>query len=132
MSSIVVKTAGRALAPFILIYGVYVTLFGSWSPGGGFQGGVLLASGIMLILITHSQKEIQRLAQDIDWFETFGAFVFLIVGLLGLLLGGAFFSNLWPGSPTMFIILDIVISLKVFAGIVALSIFFFGVEVKTS
>ncbi len=132
MSSVVVKTAGRALAPFVLIYGVHVTLFGSFSPGGGFQGGVIMASGIILILVTHSQKEIERLSLNIEWFDTLGVLFFMLVGIAGIIMGGAFLANLWPEHFTMFVLLDIVISLKVFSGIVALFIYLFGMEVDIS
>lgn len=132
MESIITKTAGRALAPFILLFGVYVTLFGYSSPGGGFQGGVLLASGIILILITHNSKEVERLASNISWLESFGAFAFLIAGLFGIVIGGAFLANVTPSSNIMKIVLDTVVSLKVFAGIVALFVYLFRLEVGRS
>lgn len=130
MTSLIVKAAGRALAPFILLSGVYVASFGFLSPGGGFQGGILLASGVILIMVTHGCKEVHRLAENIDWFETFGALTFLIVGLTGLLVGGYLFSNLLPDTPLMCIVLDIVIALKVFAGTVAVFVYFFGMGVE--
>lgn len=129
MKSIVVRTFGRALTPFILIYGVYLTLFGPVSPGGGFQGGVVLASGVILVLVTHGKKEVKRLSNHIAWFDTFGAFMFLIVGIIGLIIGGSFLVNLTPYRMNTLIFLDIVIALKVFAGLVVLVIFFFEQEV---
>ncbi len=126
----IVKTAGRALAPFILLSGIYVASFGFLSPGGGFQGGILLASGVILILVTHGRKEVKRLAENIEWFETFGAFSFLVVGLIGLFVGGYLFSNLLPNTPLTCIVLDLVIALKVFAGTVAVFVYFFGLGVK--
>lgn len=132
MNSLIVKTSGRGLAPFILLYGIYITLFGSSTAGGGFQGGVLLASGVILILVTHGREKVKRLSENISWLETFGAFVFLSVGLLGILFGGFFLSNIIPGNPRALLLLDIIISLKVFAGLVALFIYFFSLGVKES
>ncbi len=129
IESAIVQTSGRALAPFILIYGLYITLFGTRTPGGGFQGGVLLASGVILVLVTHGREEVERLSRNISWFETFGAFVFLLVGLAGIIFGGVFLTNLAPGSPVMLTLLDLIIALKVFAGLVALFIYFFGLGV---
>ncbi len=123
-----INTAGRALTPFVLMYGAYVTLFGVLSPGGGFSGGMILASGIILIIVTHSTDDIKALASRIEWFDVLGAFAFLLVGLTGIFIGGAFFSNLWLEYPVMLIILDIVVALKVFAGTTALFIFFFKLE----
>ncbi|MBS3817457.1 MAG: MnhB domain-containing protein [Candidatus Thermoplasmatota archaeon] len=130
MKSVVVKTFGRALTPFILMYGIYLTLFGPISPGGGFQGGAVLASGVILVLVTHGKEEIERLSRHIQWFDSFGVFLFLIVGLIGIVIGRSFLVNLTPYRSATLILLDIVIALKVFAGLVALSIFFFeeGVE----
>ncbi len=131
IESVIVQTSGRAIAPFILIYGLYITLFGTQTPGGGFQGGVLLASGVILVLVTHGRKEVERLSKNISWFETFGAFAFLLVGLAGIIFGGVFLTNLVPGLPIMLPLLDLIIALKVFAGLVALFIYFFGLGVTT-
>ncbi len=130
MKSIIVRTFGRALAPFILIYGIYLTLFGYNSPGGGFQGGAVLASAVILVLITHGREKIKRLSRHIEWFNSFGVFVFLIFGSLGIFLGRSFMTNLTPHSMIALLFLDVIIAMKVFAGIVVLAIFFFeqGVE----
>ncbi len=119
------KTFGKALVPFILIYGIYLMLFGPVSPGGGFQGGAVLASGVILILVTHGKEKVESLTKNIEWFDSFGVFVFLIFGLIGILIGGSFFVNLTPYSMTSLVFLDVIIGMKVFAGIVVLSIFFF-------
>ncbi|MFW6176209.1 MAG: MnhB domain-containing protein, partial [Thermoplasmatota archaeon] len=82
--------------------------------------------------VTHGREEVKRLAENISWFETFGAFGFLMIGLVGIIIGGSFLTNLAPGNDSMFILLEIIISLKVFAGLVALFIYFFGLGVKSS
>lgn len=45
----VVMTTVRLVAPFTLTYGIFVTAHGAESPGGGFQGGVIVASAVVLI-----------------------------------------------------------------------------------
>lgn len=47
--SAVLDAASRVLAPFVLLFAVYVVAHGHDSPGGGFQGGVLLAVGLILV-----------------------------------------------------------------------------------
>lgn len=47
--SSVLDAASRLLAPFVLLFAVYVVAHGHDSPGGGFQGGVLLAVGLLLV-----------------------------------------------------------------------------------
>ncbi len=128
MKSVIVRTASRALAPFLLLAGLYMATHGFLLPGGGFQGGVLLASGVILILLTHGREKVIRLEEDIDWFEAFGAVVFLGAGLTAIIMGKPFLTNLFPGTPIWCIALDIVVSLKVFAGTVALFVYLFGMR----
>jgi multicomponent Na+:H+ antiporter subunit B len=45
----ILDAASRLLAPFVLLFAVYVIAHGHDSPGGGFQGGVLLAAGLILV-----------------------------------------------------------------------------------
>lgn len=45
----IVMTTVRLVAPFTLTYGIFVTLHGAESPGGGFQGGVIVASVIIMM-----------------------------------------------------------------------------------
>ena len=45
---IIVRCAADKILPFSLVFGIYIILFGTISPGGGFQGGVLVASGALL------------------------------------------------------------------------------------
>ena len=45
--SLIVKNITRLLSAFILLYGIYVVLYGHVSPGGGFTGGVILAAGLL-------------------------------------------------------------------------------------
>jgi multicomponent Na+:H+ antiporter subunit B len=45
----ILDAAARLIAPFILLFAVYVVAHGHDSPGGGFQGGVLLAAGLILV-----------------------------------------------------------------------------------
>ena len=40
---------GRLLIPFILLFGLYVQFHGEYGPGGGFQAGAIIASGIILL-----------------------------------------------------------------------------------
>lgn len=128
MKSPIAKTAARAITPFLFIGGLYFATHGFKLPGGGFQGGVLLASGAILLLLTHGREKVIHLEENIDWFETMGTVVFLLAGLGGIIVGPAFLYNLSPGSPIWCVVLDIVIALKVFAGILALFIYLFGLK----
>lgn len=58
--SVIVRTTCRLLAPFIQMFGLYVIVHGHSSPGGGFQGGVILASSFVLLAIGFGPGEVQR------------------------------------------------------------------------
>ena len=58
--SVIVRTTCRLLAPFIQVFGLYVIVHGHSSPGGGFQGGVILASSFVLLAIGFGPGEVQR------------------------------------------------------------------------
>lgn len=53
LGSAVLDAAARLLVPVILLFAVYVVAHGHDSPGGGFQGGVLFAAGLILVKLTH-------------------------------------------------------------------------------
>ena len=49
---IIVKTVARWLKGFILLYGIYLVLYGHLTPGGGFAGGVVIACAFILLTMT--------------------------------------------------------------------------------
>ncbi|NOR78354.1 MAG: hypothetical protein GQ523_08035 [Methanophagales archaeon] len=48
---VVVETVARLMVPFIQLFGLYVIIHGAGGPGGGFQGGVIIASSFILYVI---------------------------------------------------------------------------------
>ena len=59
----VLDAACRMLVPFVLLFAVYVVAHGHDSPGGGFQGGTILAAAIILIRLVHGQEAIWGLTR---------------------------------------------------------------------
>ena len=89
---VIVKTLARLLVPFIVIYALYVVMHGHHSPGGGFQGGVILAASFVLLAISHGLDKIrQRLSEKTAVIlSSLGVFIYAGIGLLCLLLGGKY------------------------------------------
>jgi len=58
---IIIGTVARVMIPFIQLFALYVIMHGHHSPGGGFQGGVILGASLVLLLITHGIDETKRL-----------------------------------------------------------------------
>ena len=91
--SIIVKTTTRLLAPLMLLFGVYIVLTGHLNPGGGFQGGVILASVLLLFYIAFGHR-VGKFSENVaSLVEDVCALSLVLVGLLGILVGKAFFSN---------------------------------------
>lgn len=84
-------TGSRLLVPLILLLGVYVFVNGHLSPGGGFQGGAILASAILLLLLTDPLRRFSH--QLISTLESASGLAFIAMGLLGLLFAGGFLDN---------------------------------------
>ena len=61
--SAVLDAACRVLVPFVLLFAVYVVAHGHDSPGGGFQGGAILAAAVILIRLVHGQDAIWGLTR---------------------------------------------------------------------
>lgn len=93
-SKIVAYMAGL-LYPFCLIFGLYVVTHGHLTPGGGFQGGAVMATGVALMVVANrfSADDTKKQYALSKWLETFGLILFLSLAFLGLIKGGAFFQN---------------------------------------
>ncbi|MFQ5654636.1 MAG: Na(+)/H(+) antiporter subunit B [Planctomycetota bacterium] len=100
---IVPRVVGKMLIPYVLLFGPYVITHGELGPGGGFQGGVILGSAVILHAlifgVRESRKALPRGA--IDVLLGLGILLYAGVGVLGLLLGGSFldYSVLVKSNP---------------------------------
>ncbi len=88
----IILLGARFLSPYIMMFGLYVIFHGHYSPGGGFQGGTLLAASLLLIRIAGG-TEIAKL-QFKDYLATpyaaLGVLIYFGTGLLALIMGGYF------------------------------------------
>lgn len=122
--SILVITISRIMLPFVFLYGFYIILHGDLSPGGGFQGGAILATGFLLTYFIDDERRIDlnRLLRR----EKYLFLAILLTGSLSLITRGEPFTNfLSPEFPTetrriFFLLLNILISLKVALGLTAI------------
>lgn len=90
-ASEIVTTATELLLPMVILLGVYVFTNGHLSPGGGFQGGAIIASGTMFLILALPETHISRVV--ISWVESLSGFSYVVVGALGILLAGGFLDN---------------------------------------
>lgn len=87
---IIVKTISRILIPFIQLFGLYVIAHGHYSPGGGFQGGVILGASFVLLFLTRGYDEAKtRISEKtVIIFASLGLLIYSGIGLICLFLGG--------------------------------------------
>ncbi len=123
----IVSITSRKLVPYILLFGLYLISYGHLSPGGGFQGGVLLGAGIILLCLSHGilLTEKKFSPEKIALLEAFMITTFILLGMIGLIMGKSFLGNIFPLKkveevPTagFIFLLNLVIGLKVGAGII--------------
>ena len=129
----ILEVVSRKLAPFIIVFGFYLITYGHLSPGGGFQGGVALASGVVLLLLCQGHSVLNKFfpVKRINYTEALGYLAFIIIGITGLLIGKGFLAafpffrgeNL-PGAVIIFL-LNLIIGLKVGAGITLICYYLF-------
>ena len=145
--SIILKLISLPISIILICLGVMTILGGHITPGGGFQGGAMIASGIILPVLVYgidnSPLELSHLY--IEVLESVGALGFVIFGLIGLFVGGFYLYNVgtdllnvvpqaiqtvfhYPDVTNAGIIpyLNIFVGLKVFAGLSAIAIAFAG------
>lgn len=92
VASPIVLLGSRLLSPYIMLFGIYVIFHGHYSPGGGFQGGTLLAASLLLIRIS-SGRHISRI-QFREYLTTpmavIGVIIYFGTGLVAIFAGGYF------------------------------------------
>jgi multicomponent Na+:H+ antiporter subunit B len=96
----IVRCGVGLILPFIMVFGFYVIMYGHISPGGGFTGGVILASTSIIFIITYSAGAQRRLFLPVErkkLIENVGFLMFLGIGLIGLGFGGYYLANARSG-----------------------------------
>lgn len=91
LSSEITRTGAGILMPLIALFGIYIFLHGHLTPGGGFQGGVVLASAFLLLLLTGTDQEFRHFILNL--IESLSGVFYLGIGFLGLILAGGFLDS---------------------------------------
>lgn len=92
------RLLGTVLLPVTLLTGVYIVAHGQLSPGGGFQGGVVLATGLHLAYVAADYRALKRVRPlaVLDVADAAGAGAFAVLGFAGLVAGAAYLQNVLP------------------------------------
>lgn len=99
--SFIVRRGMALVVPFILLYASSIIVMGHLTPGGGFQGGTVLATVTILFCVVYgSSFEAARIHPQVkETLESSGALLFVGVGLIGLCAGAGFLANSAAGLP---------------------------------
>ena len=97
---LIIKNTSRLIIPFIMLFGLYVIAHGHHSPGGGFQGGVILGAAIILFAISYDLRFVlERFSENTSiFFSAAGVIIYAGTGVLCMLFGAVFldYSALAP------------------------------------
>jgi multicomponent Na+:H+ antiporter subunit B len=118
------------LSSLLAATGIETVTHGQLTPGGGFQGGVILASALYVVYLGTSYVTVERFQPDalLEASDGVGAFGYVLIGLLGLLAGASFLSNVVGHGVTGTLIsggtiplLNLVVGLEVAGGFAILA-----------
>ena len=99
--SVIVQTVCNLIIPFIQVFAIYVVMHGHYGPGGGFQGGVLLAVSVILQrLYLGKELSLKRFPRTLaPVFAAVGLLVFGLAGVIPLFSGGSFLDYAYLMLP---------------------------------
>lgn len=100
----IVRTVADILFPFILIFGFYIVIHGHLTPGGGFQGGAVIATGVILLLVAHRYSDVvdQIAPENLKLAELIGLILFIATAIAAVVLGTAFLGNWLANTGLLF------------------------------
>ena len=105
---LIIRTCARIMIPFLQIYSLYVFVHGHISPGGGFQGGCIMAASFILLAVTFNIGEAKRRFSERAnaLLCCLGVFIFAGTGALALIFSDNFLDysslrHIIPVGPVM-------------------------------
>ena len=99
--SIIVRTIATSIFPFVLIFSLYVIMHGHLTPGGGFQGGAIAASAIVMMIAAYGHERMKTKISEngLAMAESIGATIFAIIAFIGVVMAASFMYNFLVGTP---------------------------------
>ena len=140
--NVILRCGADKILPVALVYMFYIILHGHLSPGGGFQGGVLMVGVVTLIYFGHGfQTTVDSIRPHfLHGAEGFMSILYVAAAMLGIAYLGNFCQNVFSNignigdlfsSGTIFI-MDTIVGLKVLTGVGVLAVTMLGVLMAKS
>lgn len=121
-----VRVTSLLLVAPTFLFGLYIVTHGQVSPGGGFQGGVILSTALLLVYLCSDYQQFRRAAPQgiVQFSEALGAAAYIMVGAACVGAGGLFLQNFIPSGRSGSItsggivpLIDLGVGLEVSGGI---------------
>lgn len=123
---VIVRSAASLFLPLACVFGCYVVLHGHLSPGGGFQGGVLIACAILLVFLGYGSGRVKQTFSErkLHSSETIAEILYVVIALMGVLTGTGFCANFvfGGGQADTSILMNHAVGYHVMGGIICLLI----------
>lgn len=137
VKNVISKCGCDKILPLAVVYILYIILHGHLSPGGGFQGGVLIVAIVALVCLGHGyQTTIETFSYHImHTTEGFASIFYVALGLLGVAMGAHFAQNVLYthgaigdlySAGTIFW-MNVTVGVKVITGVGSISLLMLGV-----
>ena len=134
--NVILRCGADRILPFALVYMFYIILHGHLSPGGGFQGGVLMVGIVTLVYFGHGFETTVKAVHPnlLHGTEGFMSILYVAAAMLGVAYLGNFCQNVFSdignigdlfSSGTIFI-MDTIVGLKVLTGVGVLAVTMLG------
>lgn len=92
--NLILRVVVKWLVPVILLFALYVQFHGDYSPGGGFQAGVIFASAFLLYALVYGLDAMTKVvpARVLRVTACLGVLVYAGIGVISLVKGGEFLN----------------------------------------
>ena len=91
LASEILTTGTDILVPVIMLFGIYIFLHGHLSPGGGFQGGAVVASAVLLLFLAYPGFRLRH--GILAALESLSGTAYVVIAVLGLILASGFLDS---------------------------------------
>lgn len=131
---IIIRVVGRFIIPFIFLFALYIQFHGEYSPGGGFQAGVIFAAAFVLYTFIFGLEKSKKVCSNDMLFNlaAIGSLLYAGVGVVCLFLGGNFLeysilaSKSTTGQQIGIIVIELGVGITVFSVMLLLFNLFVG------
>lgn len=91
-ASFIIKTGVKIIFPLMFLLGIYIIVHGHLTPGGGFQGGAVIATAVLLKFLAYKDYKLNHTGLSV--LESLAGISFLVIGFIGLVTEGSFLTNI--------------------------------------